>query len=160
MQNKSILIDTSFIIKFLKKDDILFQNARDYYLYFLNNKIAMKVSTISIAEFCIKGEINQLPLNNLQIVPFNINHAIRAGDFARICFETKKQNKLEIDKRNIIPNDTKIFAQADSESDINNFITSDKKCEDIYSVIKNKMELKFNIINLETPPHITFGLLL
>lgn len=34
----------------------------------------MKISTIAIAEFCVKAEITDLPLRNLQILPFNYNH--------------------------------------------------------------------------------------
>ena len=40
------------------------------------------VSTTSIAEYCVGGDIHELPLRNLQIVPFNLNHSKRTGEFA------------------------------------------------------------------------------
>lgn len=35
----------------------------------------MKISTISIAEYCTGGKIDELPLKFLQILPFNVQHA-------------------------------------------------------------------------------------
>ncbi len=71
----SVLLDTSFLIRLLKKDDELHNNAYQYYRYFLEKGFVLKVSTISIAEYCVRGEIDELPLRSLQILPFNIDHA-------------------------------------------------------------------------------------
>lgn len=41
-----------------------------YYKYFLNHNIDMKFSTISIAEYCVIGNVSELPLRNLKIFVF------------------------------------------------------------------------------------------
>lgn len=113
MTHKAVLLDTSFFLRFLNDNDPLFKNADGYFRYFLEEEIVMMVSTISIAEYCVGGDVHELPLKNLQIVPFNLNHSTRTGEFAKIVFQHK--NKLQLKERNIIPNDTKLFAQADTE---------------------------------------------
>lgn len=85
----SVLLDTSFFIRLLNDEDPLHKNAREYFRYFLDKEIVLKVSTISIAEYCVMGKLEELPLRNTQIVPFNLNHAEKAGEFAKILFETK-----------------------------------------------------------------------
>ena len=87
---RAVLLDTSFFIRFLNDSDPLFKNADRYFRHFLQHEIDMMISTISIAEYCIGGNIHELPLKNLQIVPFNINHAQRTGEFAKIVFQAKK----------------------------------------------------------------------
>ena len=103
----SVLLDTSFFIRLLNPKDILHENVRGYYTYFLNNDITLKISTISIAEYCVRGKITDLPLRNLQIVPFNIIHAERTGQFANIIFTQKGNSKDDLHPRAIIPNDSK-----------------------------------------------------
>ncbi len=84
----SVLLDTSFFVRLLNDKDILHKNAKGYFKYFLENDITLKISTISIAEYCVKGKIDELPLINLQIIPFNLNHAVRTGEFAEAIFLT------------------------------------------------------------------------
>jgi len=119
----------------------------------------MLISTISIAEYCVGGDISELPLKNLQILPFNLNHAKRAGEFAKIVFEAKGKNKINLEKRNIIPNDTKLFAQADCEKSIEFYLSSDSESLKIYNLLKQKTSIKFQFIDLKTPYNETFGLL-
>ena len=104
MARKAVLLGTSFFLRFLNDSDPLFNHADDYFRYFIGNNIAMLISTISIAEYCVGGSVSELPLKNLQILPFNFKHAERAGTFARIVFQHK--NKLKLSERTIIPNDT------------------------------------------------------
>lgn len=78
----SVLLDTSFFIRLLNDEDVLHENALSYYKYFLENDIVLKVSTISIAEYCVRGKLEDLPLKDIQIVPFNLNHAEKNR---RIC---------------------------------------------------------------------------
>ena len=55
--HKAVLLDTSFFLRFLNDDSPLFKNADGYYRYFLQNDIKMNISTISIAEYCVGGNI-------------------------------------------------------------------------------------------------------
>lgn len=75
MKREAVLLDTSFFLRFLNEDDVLFRHADNYFRFFLENDIAMVISTISIAEYCVGGAMEELPLKNLQILPFNVAHA-------------------------------------------------------------------------------------
>lgn len=125
----SVLLDTSFFIRLLNDEDNLHQNTRDYFKYFLDHETTIKVSTISIAEYCVKGSIEELPLKNIQIVPFNLDHAKKAGEFANIIFDEKKFSATDLKPRAIIPNDAKLFAQADTDKSITHFVTSDSRSQ-------------------------------
>jgi len=157
MTHKAVLLDTSFFLRFLNDNDPLFKNADGYFRYFLKNEIAMMVSTISIAEYCVGGDVHELPLRNLQIVPFNLDHSKRTGEFAKIVFQNK--GKLKLNERNIIPNDTKLFAQADCEKSVEFYISSDAESLKIYNLLKQETNLKFQFIDLNIPYHQTFGIL-
>jgi hypothetical protein len=157
MARKAVLLDTSFFLRFLNDSDPLFNHADDYFRYFIGNNIAMLISTISIAEYCVGGSVSELPLKNLQILPFNFKHAERAGAFARIVFRNK--NKLKLSERNIIPNDTKLFAQADRESAIEFYLSSDSESQKIYNLLKQEDAPKFQFIDLKIPCRETFGYL-
>ncbi len=80
MAHKAVLLDTSFFLRFLNDADPLFRNADGYFRYFIQQKIDMIISTISIAEYCVGGNVHELPLKNLQILPFNLDHARRTGE--------------------------------------------------------------------------------
>lgn len=157
MMHNAVLRDTSFFLRFLNDKDALFKNADDYFRYFIQKEITMMTSTISIAEYCVGGDVHELPLKNLHIVPFNLDHAKRTGDLAKTVFQNK--GKLKLNERNIIPNDTKLFAQADSEKTIEFYLSSDVESLKIYSLLQKEIALKFQFINLNTPCSETFGLL-
>lgn len=159
MMHKSVLLDTSFFLRFLNDKDALFNNADGYFRYFIQNEINMMISTISIAEYCVGGNINELPLRNLQIIPFNLDHSKRTGEFAKFAFEAKKKGSLDVSNRNIIPNDTKLFAQADVEKSIEFYLSSDIESLKVYNLIKEKLKPKFQFIDLNIPYNQTFGIL-
>ena len=121
----SVLLDTSFFARLLNDEDILHTNAKGYFEYFLKKNITLKVSTISIAEYCVKGKVEELPLENLQIVPLNVDHATKTGAFARAIFEENGRSIDKLSPRDIIPNDAKLFAQANLDDSITHFVTSD-----------------------------------
>ena len=157
MTHKAVLLDTSFFLRFLNDNDPLFKNADGYFRYFLQKEITMMISTISIAEYCIGGDVHELPLRNLQIVPFNLDHSKRTGEFAKIVFQNK--GKLKLKERNIIPNDTKLFAQADCEKAVEFYLSSDTESNKIYNLLTQETAPKFQFIDLNTPHYETFGLL-
>ena len=84
----------------------------------MQNEIALKISTISIAEYCVLGKLEDLPLKNVQIVPFNLKDAEKTGEFAEIIFTQNKINVEKLSPRAIIPNDSKLFAQSDLDKTI------------------------------------------
>lgn len=153
----SILLDTSFFIRLLNENDKLHRNAFDYFKYCLEKGFTLKCSTISIAEYCVGGNFDELPWRNLQVLPFNTDHGIRAGEFARVVF--KERGRLAIGNRNVIPNDSKLFAQADLDKSVNYFMTSDQECKKVYNVISDNFSISFKIIDINTPYNELFGVL-
>ena len=157
MTHKAVLLDTSFFLRFLNDSDPLFKNADGYFRYFIQKEITMRISTISIAEYCVGGDVHELPLKNLQIVPFNLEHSKRTGEFAKIVFQNK--GKLKLRERNIIPNDTKLFAQADCEKTVDFYLSSDSESLKIYKLLKQETNPKFHFIDLNAHYNETFGIL-
>ena len=90
MEQNCVLLDTSFFIRLLNEEDPLHHNALGYFRYFLEHDFIIKISTIAIAEYCVRGEVNELPLKNMLIVPFNFDHAQRAGKMIAEVYAEKK----------------------------------------------------------------------
>ncbi len=71
----------------------------------------------------------------------------------------KNYRTIELSERNIIPNDTKLFAQADCEKAVEFYLSSDTESYKIYNLLRSETTLKFQFIDLNTPYNETFGLL-
>jgi predicted nucleic acid-binding protein len=155
----SVLLDTSFLIRLLNDEDPLHGHAKEYFRYFLEQEYILKVSTISIAEYCVLGHLDELPLKNLQIIPFNLDHAKKTGEFAKIVFSSNSIVKESLKPRAIIPNDSKLFAQADTDPTITHFVTSDARSLQVYKLLSNHTKVKFQIIDIHYPYNETFGVL-
>ena len=154
----SVLLDTSFFIRLLNDDDKLHLNALGYYKYFLENEITLKVSTITIAEYCVLGKLEDLPIANIQILPFNLKEAQRTGEFANAIFAENKISFANLHPRAIIPNDSKLFAQADLDKTIIYFVTSDMRSKSTLDLLRKRINPKFDIISI-VPFSETFGIL-
>ena len=115
-QARIVMLDTSFFVRLLDDNGILHESAKEYLRFFLENKYQLYVSTVSVAEYCVHGELDQLPFECVRVVPFNLDHAEKAGIYARTLFLAQDRGQFERDQRLIIPNDTKLFAQASSIS--------------------------------------------
>ncbi len=158
MGNKAVLLDTSFVIRLLSEANELHDNAVAYYRYFLDHGIDMKFSTISIAEYCVRGNISELPLRNLKIIPFNFDHAQRAGQFAATLFSARNAGKLpEISERILIPNDTKLFSQADLDTSIHYFVTSDVKSKNTISILNKECGARLQHLDIHISAGQIFG---
>ena len=157
MSNGCVLLDTSFFIRLLKENDRLHQNAVDYFKYFLELDYTLKVSTITISEFCVKGSIDMLPMNNIQILPFNYDHAVNAGRLCEIAFRKKTERGAQITPRTVVPNDTKMFAQADVEDEIKFYVSADSEAMKVYSLINEEYRMKFNYIDINISHKEFFG---
>ncbi|MDD3637871.1 MAG: hypothetical protein PHN50_09795 [Bacteroidales bacterium] len=155
----SVLLDTSFFIRLLNDEDELHENALSYYKYFLENDIVLKVSTISIAEYCVLGKLGDLPLKDIQIVPFNLNHAEKTGEFAQVIFTHNRTASDKLLPRAIIPNDSKLFSQADLDKSVTHFVTSDERSLNTLKALRTGISPKFEIINIRNPYNQTFGIL-
>ena len=154
-----VILDTSFLIRLLSAKDNLHTNAVGYFKYFLENDVSMHVSTITIAEYCVNGEVSELPLRNVRIIPFNFQHATVAGKFAKALYDARTANEIKIDNRLIIPNDAKIFAQANCVDEIKYFVTSDTRSEKLITRIASKEDVNFEHMDIHIPHTQQFGIL-
>ena len=152
-----VLCDTSYLIRWAKPSEPLHPAAHAYLKYLVEGGHTLYVSTIALAEYAVRDSIANLPLRYLRIVPFNVDHAQRAGDFARSVFEARNSLPQQFDQRAIIPNDTKMFAQADVLSEITHYLTADRECEKVYQLLKATRSPGFNLTHLSTPWHQAFG---
>ena len=155
--NHCVLLDTSFLIRLLSEREPLHNNAISYFQYFLQHEFSLKVSTIAISEYCVKGSIDELPLRNLRILPFNYDHAIVAGIISEIVFRLKGTLPMGISPRTVVPNDSKMFAQADVDIDIDYFVSADTEAKKVYDLIKSERNLRFQYIDINTPSNIYFN---
>ena len=157
MPKGCVLLDTSFFIRLLKEDDRLHQNAVEYFKYFLENDYTLKVSTIAISEFCVKGTVDMLPLANMQILPFNYDHAVNSGRLGEITFRKKKERGAVITPRTVVPNDTKMFAQAELEEDITHYVSADSEATKVFSLINEEYKMKFDYVDISVSHRQVFG---
>lgn len=152
-----VLCDTSFLVCLNRSSEALHSHARGYLKYLMGIQAPIYVSTIALAEYSVRDSISNLPMRYLRVLPFNIDHAQRAGEFARIAFTKRNQLPADEAQRVIIPNDTKMFAQADVNPSITHYLTADQKCEKVDSFIREDTSVGFNILPLKVPHHLAFG---
>ena len=133
--NKGVLFDTSFFIRYSNKNDQLFNNAKEYLKFFLQNGWICKFSTIAVAEYTVKGKLEELPLKVLDLLYFTTQHAVTAGYLQNGVLTEKQSRGAKFPMRTIVPNDTKMFAQAHSESDIKYFVSADSEAKKVYDML-------------------------
>lgn len=145
----SILLDTSFCIRLLKSNDELHQNAKDYFKYFLEKKIEIFLSSIVIAEYSVKDDPTNLPLEYVKIIPFDFFDGKTAGIFHAILLNHKEQ--VANIERNVIKDDCKLMAQLFNRN-IEGYITKDRKSfSQIIAPLKESKNLSIELLDLEIP---------
>lgn len=145
----SVMLDTSFCIRLLKKDDEYHNNVVEYFEYFLNNKIELFLSTIVVAEYSVKDDPHNLPLKTMKIVPFDVFDGKRAGEFFKILMENK--SVFDGTLRDVIKDDCKILAQI-ANRNIEGYITKDKSSfNKIINPILQHTNLDIELLDLAIP---------
>jgi predicted nucleic acid-binding protein len=144
---ESVLLDSSFCIRLLKKDDDLNQNAIDYFKYFLDNQIELYLSTIVVSEYAVGDDPdNLLSLNTFRILEFDYTDAKFSGQFLATLRDKGKFS--DFGDRKVVINDVKLFAQIHNrniDAYISKDITSIKK---MIEPLSNTHNLKFHFIDL------------
>ena len=147
---KKIFLDTSFLIRLLNINDADHSNSLAYFKRFRLDGDKLFISTIAIAEYGIKGDTSHLPYPFLNVVPFNIDHAKLTSTLASKSFEGRRKGAIDIGNRVIIPNDSKMMAQAEIEqADL--FIGRDDNFNSVHQYLKNENLISFNYLDLRTP---------
>lgn len=153
----SVLLDTSFCIRLLKSNDDLHENAKAYFQYFLEKKIEIYLSSIVVAEYAVKDDPANLPLEFAKIIPFDFFDGKTAGEFHAILLNQK--NKLEQFDRIVIKDDCKLMAQLYNRG-IQGYITKDRKSfHQIIGPIMTAKKFEVKLIDLETPLNVFKGTL-
>ena len=121
----------------MNPEEPLHQVAFNIFKDFITDGITCKVSTIALAEYGVKGNLQFLPTRYLQYVPFLYNHAEVAAQFMRRIIQVKQERGAVIQPRVIIPNDTKMFAQASADSEVFAFVSADAEAMKVYDLLDN-----------------------
>ena len=133
---KSVLLDSGFLIRLMNPEEPLHPVAMRFFREYVEQGVTCKVSTIALAEYGVKDEIGHLPMQYLQILPFHYSHAERAACFMRMILHVKRERGAVIQPRTIIPNDTKMFAQASSEPDVIGFVSADSEAKKVFALLE------------------------
>lgn len=116
----SVLLDTSFLISFSDPSRTHHDTARQYYRECIHRQVPMYLSTIVVSEFQVRQPINDLPLRNFIVLPFNIDHAMACGI---LIGATPRDDR---DDRVRVKDDFKLIAQCECEG-ITHLFCEDKK---------------------------------
>ena len=114
----SVLLDTSFLISLSDPARPHHEAAMEYYRECARRQVPMYLSTIVISEFQVKQAINDLPLRNFVVLPFNVDHAMRCGLIIRQMARDPDDDRVRV------KDDFKLLAQCDCES-ISHLISED-----------------------------------
>ncbi len=142
--NKSILLDTSFLISLVDNTRSYHQHALDFYTYFLNEKYSMYLSTIVISEFSLKQPITDLPLQNFKIMPFNYPESISIREMFEDYFSVRDSEEQRVS----VKDDFKISSQTEKNS-LRYFITEDQKLYIRLMKMKENRIIQFTPILLQ-----------
>lgn len=114
----SVLLDTSFLIGFSDPARPHHAAAQSYYRECVRRQVPLYLSTIVISEFQVKQAINDLPLRNFVVLPFNVDHAMKCGLIIRNMARDPEDDRVRV------KDDFKLMAQCDCES-ISHLISED-----------------------------------
>ena len=151
-----VACDTSFMIRLLDENSDLNDNAIGYWKRFRQTGALVYFSAIAMSEYCVKGELSTLPIDEFLLSPFNLMDAKMSAECAKALMEAKAKGVVTAENRAIAYNDVKILAQAEN-CGAQYFLTSDSKMERMYNVLKSKRLLTFEYVDIHTPPHVFFG---
>ena len=131
-------------------EDALYDAAYQCFKGLCERGITLYLSTIAISEYCVQNEMDSLPLRNLRIIPFNVDHAVMAGKMNAEKMRQRDTGNIPDDRRAVVINDIKMMAQASIER-IDYFITCDTKAKKTYEIILNASKHKFLLNDIFLP---------
>lgn len=105
----SVLLDTSFLISFSDPARPHHQSALRYYRECIQRQVPLFLSTIAISEFQVRQAINDLPLRNFVVLPFNVDHAMACGLLLRGTARDAADDRVRV------KDDFKLMAQCQCE---------------------------------------------
>lgn len=112
------MVDTCVLINVFDKHGNLHDVAQQCLDFLLENKCRLMVSSLSLAEFGVKGDIADiLQSKAFSALAYGVRAAMRAAEFTRLtASDDARQNLRTLDNaRKVIAIDTQIIAQAACE---------------------------------------------
>ncbi|MCL2808064.1 MAG: hypothetical protein FWD27_07935 [Coriobacteriia bacterium] len=111
---RSVLLDTSFLITLFDNSRTNHDNAKKYYMYFIENKIDMYLSVIAISEYSQKDSIEDiLNTGNFISLTMTVPDGITAGNFAKLLSSSSRE---AVDSRMEAKDDIKLLAQCSNNA--------------------------------------------
>ncbi len=114
-----MLLDTSFLITLANPARPQHEVAKQYVRECVRRQIPLYLSAIVISEFQVKQAINDLPLRNFVVLPFNVDHAMRCGILIRELQRDRADDRVRV------KDDFKLIAQCDCEG-ISHLLSEDE----------------------------------
>jgi len=145
-RKKSVLLDTSFLITLFDGSRANHDNAKNYYKYFIENKIDMIISSIVASEYAQKGSIGDIiDTNNFITSDFNMVDGILAGEFSNVL---SGESSNTGDSRIAVKDDIKLLAQC-SNNGMDYIATDDSSTLAKYTRRLNELDkLKTHVITM------------
>ena len=116
----AILLDTSFLISLADPARPHHDVAVEYLREALGRGVPLYLSAIAASEFHVRQPITDLPLRNFHMLPFNIDHAMVAGQLMAAL------QRDAGDDRGAVKDDVKLIAQVICES-LTHVLTEDER---------------------------------
>ena len=114
----SALLDTSFLISLSDPARKHHEAARLYFRGCIDRRVPMYLSSIVVSEYQVKQAINDLPLRNFIVLPFNIDHAMACGLLVRALPRDSADDRVRV------KDDFKLIAQCQCDS-VSHVLTED-----------------------------------
>ncbi|MEO8280709.1 MAG: hypothetical protein ABI564_13515 [Ideonella sp.] len=114
----SALVDTSFLISLSDPARKHHATAQQYFRACIDRRVPMFLSSIVISEYQVRQAINDLPLRNFIVLPFNIDHAMACGLLIRALPRDVADDRVRV------KDDFKLIAQCQCET-VSHVLTED-----------------------------------
>jgi predicted nucleic acid-binding protein len=114
----SALVDTSFLITLSDPTRERHGVALTYFKACIERRVPLFLSSIVISEYQVRQAINDLPLRNFIVLPFNIDHAMSCGLLLRATARDAADDRVRV------KDDFKLIAQCLCEG-ISHVLTED-----------------------------------
>lgn len=114
----SALVDTSFLISLSDSTRKHHAVAQQYYKACIERRVPLFLSSIVISEYQVRQAINDLPLRNFIVLPFNIDHAMACGLLVRALPRDSGDDRVRV------KDDFKLIAQCQCDG-VSHVLTED-----------------------------------
>lgn len=105
----SVLVDTSFLITLSDPARLHHAAAINYFKACIERRVPLYLSSIVVSEYQVRQAINDLPLRNFIVLPFNIDHAMSCGLLVRTMPRDATDDRVRVKY------DFKLIAQCQCE---------------------------------------------